>query len=113
VPEATINVEIAFARPGEQALERLQVPVDATVESVILQSGFLERFPEIDLAANKVGVFGKATQLSATLSEGDRIEIYRPLIADPKEARKKRAAEGKTMKKGARVADEGHETPSV
>ena len=63
----------------------------------------LERFPEIDLATNKVGIFGKAAALSATLTEGDRIEIYRPLIADPKEARKKRAAEGKAMKKGARA----------
>ena len=111
MPEARINVEIAFARPGEQALERLQVPSDATVESVIVQSGFLERFPEIDLAANKVGVFGKAIQLSATLSEGDRIEIYRPLIADPKEARKKRAAEGKAMKKGARSTDDDQTLP--
>ena len=113
VPEPQITVEIAFARPGEQALERLQVPAEATVESVIRQSGFLERFPEIDLASNKVGVFGKATQLSATLSEGDRVEIYRPLIADPKEARKKRAAQGKGMKKGARAADGAAETSSA
>ena len=100
--EPQVSVEVVFARPGEQALEQLQVPAGSTVESVIRQSGVLERFPEIDLANNKVGVFGKATALSATVNEGDRIEIYRPLIADPKEARKKRAAEGKVMKKGAR-----------
>lgn len=97
-----INVEVVFAKPGEQVLEQVRVPADATVEVVIQRSGILRRFPEIDLAVNKVGVFGKATKLSATLNDGDRIEIYRPLIADPKEARKKRAAEGKAMKKGAR-----------
>ena len=97
-----ITVEVVFAKPGEQVLEQLRVPADATVETVIRSSGILERFPEIDLGTNKVGVFGKAIQLSAGLHEGDRIEIYRPLIADPKEARKKRAAEGKSMKKGAR-----------
>ncbi len=100
--EPQITVEIVYAKPGEQALEQLRVPADATVGGVIEQSGFLHRFPEIDLASNKVGVFGKATTLKASLHDGDRIEIYRPLIADPKEARKKRAAEGKSMKKGAR-----------
>jgi putative ubiquitin-RnfH superfamily antitoxin RatB of RatAB toxin-antitoxin module len=64
----------------------------------------LERCPEIDLQANKVGIFGKVARLDAGLHDGDRIEIYRPLIADPKQARKKRAAEGKAMKKGARDA---------
>lgn len=100
--EPQITVEVVYARPGEQALEQLHVPANATVEAVIRRSGLLERFPEIDLASNKVGVFGKVSALAATLNDGDRIEIYRPLIADPKEARKKRAAEGKAMKKGAR-----------
>ena len=103
--EPQIRVELVFAKPGEQVLEQLRVSADETVESVIRQSGFLQRFPEIDLNANKVGIFGKLTALSARLSDGDRIEIYRTLIADPKEARKKRAAEGKSMKKGARAED--------
>lgn len=97
-----IGVEVVYARPEEQVLEQLTVSADSTVESVIQRSGLLERFPEIDLARNKVGIFGKATTLDAGLQDGDRIEIYRPLIADPKEARKRRAAEGKAMKKGAR-----------
>ena len=101
--EARITVEVVFATPDEQVLEQLRVPADATIEAVIQKSGILARFPEIDLQTNKVGVFGKAAALTATLNEGDRIEIYRPLIADPKEARKKRAAEGKGMKKGARA----------
>ena len=101
--EPQIAVELVFVKPGEQVLEQLRVGRGETIESVIRRSGILERFPEIDLKTNKVGVFGKAMALSATLHDGDRIEIYRPLIADPKEARKKRAAEGKAMKKGART----------
>jgi putative ubiquitin-RnfH superfamily antitoxin RatB of RatAB toxin-antitoxin module len=107
VPKPQITVEVAYVRPGEQMLERFQVDADASVEAVIRQSGALERFPEIDLTVNKVGVFGKATALTATLNDGDRVEIYRPLIADPKEARKRRAAEGKVMKKGVREQEEG------
>ena len=99
--EPKITVEVVFAKPDEQVLEQLQVPADATVEAVIHESGLLARFPEIDLATNKVGIFGKASALNASLSDGDRVEIYRPLIADPKAARKQRAAEGKAMKKGA------------
>ena len=95
--EPQISVEVVFARPGEQALEQFRVAADATVEDVIRQSGFLERFPEIDMAQAKVGVFGKLTKLDATLNEGDRIEIYRPLIADPKEVRRRLAKEGKVM----------------
>lgn len=99
-----ITVEVVYARPGEQVLEQLSVAANSTVDVVLQQSGILERFPEIDLNVNKVGIFGKATTLSSNVVEGDRIEIYRPLIADPKEARKKRAAEGKAMKKGVRGA---------
>jgi hypothetical protein len=107
VPDPQITVEVAYARPSEQFLERLTVPENCSIESAIGRSGLLERCPEIDLTVNKVGIFGKAAALSAELRDGDRVEIYRPLIADPKEARKKRAAEGKAMKKGAREGGEG------
>lgn len=100
--EPQITVEVVYSKPSEQVLEQLRVAADSTIESIIRASGVLERFPEIDLSVNKVGIFGKAAKLDTTLVDGDRIEIYRPLIADPKEARKKRAAEGKAMKKGAR-----------
>ena len=60
----------------------------------------IDNFPEIDLTVNRVGIFGKLTKLSNVLRAGDRVEIYRRLIADPKESRRKRAAEGKKMKKG-------------
>ena len=59
-----------------------------------------KKFPEIDLSVNQIGIFGKLTQLDHVMRERDRIEIYRPLIADPKEIRRQRAAEGKVMKKG-------------
>jgi putative ubiquitin-RnfH superfamily antitoxin RatB of RatAB toxin-antitoxin module len=71
-----------------------------TVREAIERSGILDLHPEIDLSSTKVGVFGKVTKLDAVLYPGDRVEIYRPLIADPKEARKKRAAKGKPMRKG-------------
>jgi len=97
-----MTVEIVYATPDEQVLEQVSVASGATVQQVIELSGLLERFPEIDLKVNKVGVFGKLAPLKSPVRDGDRVEIYRPLIADPKEARKKRAAEGKVMKKGAR-----------
>ena len=95
-----INVEVSYARPDTQVILAVSVAASATVEEIINSSGVLEQFPEIDLAVNKVGVFGKLSKLKAVLKKGDRIEIYRPLIADPKEVRRRRAAEGKNMKKG-------------
>jgi putative ubiquitin-RnfH superfamily antitoxin RatB of RatAB toxin-antitoxin module len=96
-----IPVEVAYALPDRQVILALDVAADASVEEVIRASGILAQFPDIDLASNKVGVFGKLGKLTDTLHPGDRVEIYRPLIADPKEVRKKRAAAGKVMKKGA------------
>jgi len=95
-----LTVEVAYARLEEQLIIRLDVPPGTTLRQAIEQSGILERFGEIDLGDAKVGVFGKLRKLDETLRGGDRVEIYRPLIADPKEVRKKRAAAGKAMKKG-------------
>jgi len=66
-----------------------------------VQSGIMMDFPDLELEDAKVGIFGKVAAMTTVLSDGDRVEIYRPLIADPKEVRRKRAAEGKKMKKGA------------
>jgi putative ubiquitin-RnfH superfamily antitoxin RatB of RatAB toxin-antitoxin module len=66
----------------------------------IQASGLLEKFPDLDLSAYKLGIFGKLTKADTVLRDKDRIEIYRPLIADPKEVRRRRAEEGKVMKKG-------------
>jgi len=96
-----IQVEVAYGTEQEQTLLAVEGDKGMTVQEAIERSGILRRFPEIDLAVNKVGVYGKLTKLEAALESGDRVEIYRPLIADPKEQRKKRAAEGKVMRKGA------------
>lgn len=98
--DAQIKVEVAFAREDTQQILDFMVKQGTTIEQAIEQSGILTLFPEIDLAINKVGVFGKLGKKSAELKEGDRVEIYRPLIADPKEVRRKREADGKKMKKG-------------
>jgi putative ubiquitin-RnfH superfamily antitoxin RatB of RatAB toxin-antitoxin module len=93
-------VEVAYALPTQQVILPVKVPTGSNAEEAILASGVLAKFPEIDLAVNKIGVFGKLSKLDAELRHLDRVEIYRPLIADPKEVRRQRAAEGKVMKKG-------------
>lgn len=85
-----MKVEVAYAKPLSQLILAVELPDSATAEHAIRASGMLARFPEIDLAANAIGVFGKACPLDRSLKSGDRVEIYRPLIADPKEARRGR-----------------------
>jgi len=97
---AQIEIELVYALPNEQSLLRHKVAAGTTVAQAIASSGLLEKYPEIDLATNKLGIFGKLAKADTVLREKDRIEIYRPLIADPKEVRRKRAEEGKVMKKG-------------
>ena len=101
VEQQKIHVEVAYALPKEQQILSLNVDSGTTVEQAIQLSGILEHYADIDLSKNKVGIFGKFAKLDKALQEGDRVEIYRPLIADPKEVRRKRAAEGKVMTKGA------------
>ena len=96
-----LRIELIYALPEKQQLVSLQLPAGSTVREAIDASGLLQKHPEIDLARNKIGIFGKLTKPDAALRDQDRVEIYRPLIADPKEVRKQRAAEGKVMKKGA------------
>ena len=95
-----MNVEVVYALAHEQALVSVEVADGACVIDAIRASGLLTRYPEIDLEQNKVGIFGKQTKLDALLQPADRVEIYRPLIADPKEVRRQRAAQGKATKKG-------------
>ena len=97
---APITVEVVYALPSQQPLLRAQLAEGATVEDAIRASGVLEAFPDIDLAKNKVGIFSKLVKLDETVRDRDRVEIYRPLIADPKEVRRKRAEEGKVTRKG-------------
>jgi len=87
-----MRIEVAYAKPSEQVILTLDIADGSTMEAAIIESGILQRFPEIDLANNKVGIFGKLCKLDQVLRAGDRVEIYRPLIVDPKEMRRNRAA---------------------
>ena len=93
-----IMVEVAYALPSEQLIIPISMQPEANAEAAIRASGLLEKFPEIDLNVNQIGIFSKLSKLDAPLRNLDRIEIYRPLIADPKEARKQRAADSKAIK---------------
>ena len=88
-------VEIAYALPEEQVIISIKVPTIFNVQQAIEKSGIQKKFPCIDLSKNKVGIFGKKTTLDHLLKDRDRIEIYRTLILDPKEMRRKRAAKKK------------------
>lgn len=104
--QSKITVEVAYARHDKQVITEVHVLPGATAQQAIEQSGILEKFPEIDLTKNKIGIFGKLGKLDAVLRQADRVEIYRPLIADPKEVRRQREADGKRMKKGGGDAEE-------
>lgn len=90
--EAGWRVEVAYATPLRQEVIEVVIRPGASIEQVIRESGLLERFPEIDLARSQVGIFGEIASLRDPVRDGDRVEIYRPLLADPKEARRRRAA---------------------
>ena len=89
------KVEVIYANLQQQALIDVVVVVGTTVLAAIRQSGVLSDFPAIDLTQNKVGIFGKLVSLETILQTDDRIEIYHPLLIDPKTARKKRAKQQK------------------
>lgn len=103
-----IQVEVVYALHEVQKVIQVQVEEGATIQQAVAESGLLQDYPEIDLGGrNKVGVWNKLSKLDTTLRDKDRVEIYRPLIADPKEVRRQRAAEGKVMKKGAAEINAG------
>lgn len=107
-----MHVSVIYALPHEQTLEELNVPDETTVEQAIRMSHLLEKYPEIDLGQNKVGIFAKLVKLDAALREGDRVEIYRSL---PGKARDAHAADDKKARiraKKEKVAEE-HEKGEV
>ena len=95
--EPTIEVQVCYALPDSTFLRSLSVPAGTTIEQALAQSGLLQAIPGIDLAINMVGIYGKRKPLDAVLHQHDRVEVYRPLQADPKEARRRRAS-GKSAK---------------
>ncbi len=88
----TIKVEVVYALPDNQLVLPVAVESGATVRDAIEVSGLQARIPELDLETNKVGIYGKVSKLDHVLRDGDRVEVYRALIADPKAAKKKKAA---------------------
>lgn len=90
--ERIISVEVAYAKPEQQKIITVSIEQGSTIETVIDRSGIIELFPEIDLTKQKVGIFGQVKKLTEIVQQGDRIEIYRALLIDPKEARRKRAS---------------------
>ena len=88
---ANIRVEVAYALPEKQYLRQITLPEGSSVEQAIIASGLLTLRTDIDLKKNKVGIYSRSVKLTDIVHEGDRVEIYRPLIADPKELRRQRA----------------------
>ncbi|GAA0791136.1 hypothetical protein SAMN04487964_107164 [Marinobacterium sediminicola] len=95
-----MKVEVAYALPHEQKIIALQVEEGCTAQQAVIRSGIVELFPEINPDSTPMGIFGKAIKDpgNTALRDGDRVEIYRPLIADPKEVRARRAAKMKAQK---------------
>lgn len=96
-------VEVAYALEKKQTLLEIEVDEGTTLKQAIEKSGIMNTYPQIDLSKDKTGIFGKIAKLDTVLREKDRVEIYRPLIADPKQVRKQRAAEGKVMRSGKKT----------
>lgn len=87
-----MNVGVCYAQADRQTWLRLEVPEGSTIAEAIELSGVLSQYPEIDLASQKVGIFGKLAKLDAQVKEGDRVEIYRKITADPAEVQRRRVA---------------------
>lgn len=88
---AIVRVQVCHALPAETFLVELELPAGSTLLQAVHASGALQRYPQIDIATQKLGIFGKLKPTDTVLRDGDRIEIYRPLQADPKETRRRRA----------------------
>lgn len=86
-----MNVTVAYAGPDRVCVLDVEVPAGSSVAETIAASGMLRMFPEIDLRRNAVGIFNRICNPADAVHAGDRVEIYRPLLADPKEARRRRA----------------------
>jgi putative ubiquitin-RnfH superfamily antitoxin RatB of RatAB toxin-antitoxin module len=105
----TIHIEVVYALADRQDVIPLTLAAGTTLKQAVEVSGLMEKYPDIDPAKGKFGVYSKLAKPDTVLRDRDRVEIYRPLIADPKEVRKQRAAEGKVMKKGGGAAETADE----
>lgn len=93
-----LNIEVTYALPEKQFLLSVKVKEGTTIEEAILASGIFALRDDIDLKKNKIGIYSRPAKLTDLVQDGDRVEIYRPLIADPKELRRKRAEKSKEVK---------------
>jgi uncharacterized protein len=87
-----MNVGVCYAQADRQLWVRIDVPENSTIAEVITLSGILNQYPEIDLDSQKVGIFGKIAKLDAEVKDGDRVEIYRKITADPNQVQRRRVA---------------------
>lgn len=94
-----VDVEVVYATPERQALVQLCLPVGSNVGQAVSASGLKQQFPEIDEGSMAVGIFSKPCQLDQVLAQDDRVEIYRPLLNDPKDARRQRAVKTAVAKR--------------
>ena len=99
IHEQSIEIEVIYALSDNQIIRQLSLPVGTTAQQAVELSGIIGVFPEIDLSKNKLGIFGKLVAADAILHNRDRVEIYRPLVVDPKERRRRRAKEFAATKK--------------
>lgn len=97
-----IQIEVVYASPERQYLVTLKLPAGSKANVAIAESGFLKKFPEIDLRRQKIGIYGRIVTADHVLEDGQRLEIYRQLIRDPKQARRERAARAKRISKPGR-----------
>jgi putative ubiquitin-RnfH superfamily antitoxin RatB of RatAB toxin-antitoxin module len=91
-PEQPITIEIVYALPHEQTVITVELPGGSTVGQAIVKSGLEARYPDLNLSATKLGIYGRVVSADTVLEDGDRVEIYRALLADPKQARRRRAS---------------------
>ena len=109
-----MKIEVIYALTDRQELVTIDLPEGSMVIQAVEASGLLQKYPDIEPGGrNKLGVFAKLVKTDTVLHERDRVEIYRPLIADPKEVRRQKAAEGKVMKRGAAELNAGETTDSA
>jgi putative ubiquitin-RnfH superfamily antitoxin RatB of RatAB toxin-antitoxin module len=99
VHESKIDIEVVYALPENQFMRQISVPPGTTARQAVELSAIIDLYPEIDLACNKLGIFGRRVNQGTVLCNGDRVEIYRPLKVDPKENRRRRAKEFKSIRK--------------
>ena len=97
-----MQIEVVYALPDRQALIRLELPAGATVAEAVAASGLAERFPQAAIETCRTGIWGKIVERDHLLADGDRVELYRPLEIDPREARRRLAEKGRSMGAPAR-----------